>query len=385
MKSKIPYRRRTGICLNMIVKDETPVLDRLFRSLREVIDYYVIVDTGSTDGTPEFIERWMGEAGIPGDVHSRDWVNFGVNRSEALQLAVAARRGDWLLLIDADEEFACSDPQFHGKLVAGVTYQLEKHHDAMRYALPNLIDIRHNRWRWCGPVHEYLQHVSGPNLRQRLPEAWIVYHSGQGARSRGRTAAEKFLADAKLLEDELQRHPDDHRSRFYLAQSYRDAGEIASAYEHYKRRAQMAGGWAEETYWAQYEAGRMARQLKLPHATVREELLTAVNLRPQRAEALHELAFHCRAEKRWGEAYVFASAGAMLPLPDDTLFVMREFYEWRLLDELAVAAYWAGLYAAAREAALQLIDRHENQGVAVPAADLARVRENLRFAESKLR
>jgi len=385
MKPKIPYRRRTGICLNMIVKDETPVLGRLFGSLREFIDYYVIVDTGSTDGTPEFIEGWMNDAGIPGELHRSNWVNFGVNRSEALQLAVTADRGDWLLLIDADEEFACSDPQFFTKLVTGVTYQLEKHHDAMRYALPNLIDIRHNRWRWRGPVHEFLQHVSGPNLRQRLHEAWIIYHSGQGARSRDRTAAEKFLADARLLENELQRNPEDHRNRFYLAQSYRDAGETARAYEHYRRRAAMTGGWDEETYWAQYEAGRMARQLKLPHATVIEELLAAFNLRPQRAEALHELAFHCRAEKRWGEAYVFASAGAALPIPNDTLFVMREHYEWRLLDELAVAAYWAGLYSTAREAALLLLARRDEHGIAVPEADLARIRENLGFAESKLR
>jgi hypothetical protein len=383
--SRIAYRRRTGICLNMIVKNETPVLDRLFRSVRDFIDSYVIVDTGSTDGTMQFIERWMADAGIPGETHRRDWVNFGVNRNEALQLACAANRGDWLLLIDADEELACSDRGFPGRLVTGVTYQIEKHHDAMRYALPNLVDIRHNRWRWRGPVHEYLEHVSGPNLRQRLNEAWIIYHSGEGARSRGRTAAEKFLADARLLEDELQRNPDDHRSRFYLAQSYRDAGDAGRAYEHYKRRARMSGGWAEETYWAQYEAGRMARLLKLPHATVIEELLAACNLRPHRGEALHELAFHCREQQRWGEAFAFASAGARLPLPSDTLFVMREHYEWRLLDELAVAAYWAGLHGISREAALQLLDRHERQGVEVPAADLARIRENLRFAEDKLR
>jgi len=68
------YRRRTGICLNMIVKNETPVLDRLFRSLKEVIDYYVIVDTGSDDGTPEFIARWILEAGISGELHRREWV-----------------------------------------------------------------------------------------------------------------------------------------------------------------------------------------------------------------------------------------------------------------------------------------------------------------------
>lgn len=45
------------ICLNMIVKNETPVLGRLFASVKDIISYYVIVDTGSTDGTPDFIKN----------------------------------------------------------------------------------------------------------------------------------------------------------------------------------------------------------------------------------------------------------------------------------------------------------------------------------------
>ena len=48
-------RQRSGICLNMIVKDEAPVIGRALDSVREVIECYRIVDTGSTDGTPEAI------------------------------------------------------------------------------------------------------------------------------------------------------------------------------------------------------------------------------------------------------------------------------------------------------------------------------------------
>src|SRR5690606_28401751 len=40
-------RPRTNICLTMIVKNEVAVLPRLFRSVKDYIDYYVIVDTGS--------------------------------------------------------------------------------------------------------------------------------------------------------------------------------------------------------------------------------------------------------------------------------------------------------------------------------------------------
>ena len=46
---------KTTICLNMIVKNELKVLPRLFDSLIDYIDSYLIVDTGSTDGTQEYI------------------------------------------------------------------------------------------------------------------------------------------------------------------------------------------------------------------------------------------------------------------------------------------------------------------------------------------
>ncbi len=381
---RLAYKRRTGICLNMIVKNETPVLDRLFRSLKEVIDYYVIVDTGSDDGTPEFIERWMGEAGIPGEVHRREWVNFGVNREQALQLAVAAGKGDWLLLIDADEELACSDRTVFESLTAGVTYELEKHHGSLRYALPNLIDIRANQWCWRAPVHEYLAHCSGPGVRKPLKDVWIIYHAGQGVRSRGKTDEQKYLADASLLEAQLAQDPADARSRFYLAQSYRDAGRLREAREHYLQRAGMTNGWIEEQFFSQFQAGRLARQLELPDKIVIGVLLAALRLRPSRAEPLHELAVYCRHHKRWGEAFAFASMGALLPSPADRLFVQHDVYQWKLLDELCVSAFWAGFFEESRDAACMILHRVSAQGINVPPADLERIRENLRFANSKI-
>jgi glycosyltransferase involved in cell wall biosynthesis len=39
------------ICLNMIVKGESRVIQRALASVKHLIDYWVIVDTGSTDGS----------------------------------------------------------------------------------------------------------------------------------------------------------------------------------------------------------------------------------------------------------------------------------------------------------------------------------------------
>lgn len=52
-------KNKTTICLNMIVKNEIHVLKRCFDSLLEHIDYWVISDTGSTDGTQDFIKSYF--------------------------------------------------------------------------------------------------------------------------------------------------------------------------------------------------------------------------------------------------------------------------------------------------------------------------------------
>lgn len=177
------FKSRSGICLNMIVKDETAVLERLLRSVRDSIDYFVIVDTGSTDGTPQLIRRLAVEWGLPGELHVRPWVSFGYNRQEALELALTAECANWLLFIDADEELQCTDPAWFTHLEPGVSYQMHKHVGAMRYALTKLVDIRDSRWAWRGSVREYLSCVQGGAQRKTLKDAWTHCYAGQGARS----------------------------------------------------------------------------------------------------------------------------------------------------------------------------------------------------------
>jgi len=375
--------RKTNICLNMIVKNEVKVLPRLIRSVKDYIDYYVIVDTGSNDDTIAMIKREMSAYGIEGEVHERPWVNFGVNRQQALELAVAADKADWLLFIDADEELAVSDPKFYEKLEPGVTYDIEKHQGELRYAVHHLVNVRAGSYRWEGPAHNYLVEVDGDPRHETRKDVWIVYHQAQGAKSHGVTQEEKFLRDARLFEAELARNPNHARSQFYLAQSYRDANHLERALEEYKKRASMENGWDEERFIAQLEAGRLCLLLDKPEAVVLSELLSAYALRPTRAEPLYELARYYREKGGYAMATLFAKAGVGTARPDDRLFVLESLYSWRMLDELAVAAHWARDFKTTRRACEALLQLAE-EGVSIPDHEIERIRDNLSGALEEL-
>jgi tetratricopeptide (TPR) repeat protein len=83
-----------GISLCMIVKNEATHLPHCLESVRALVDEMVVVDTGSTDGTPERAQA-LGAA-----VHVHPWEgDFAAARNASL----AHAREDWILVLDADE------------------------------------------------------------------------------------------------------------------------------------------------------------------------------------------------------------------------------------------------------------------------------------------
>jgi len=107
------------ICLNMIVKDESAIIERCLASVLPIIDCYVISDTGSTDDTPAKIEEFFTRHGTPGEIHRTSFVNFEVSRNEALERCrESAADFDYILLADADMELVIEDPHLKGELTA---------------------------------------------------------------------------------------------------------------------------------------------------------------------------------------------------------------------------------------------------------------------------
>lgn len=326
---------RSTICLNLIVKDESHIIQELFESVAPYIDYWVIVDTGSTDGTQDIIRREMDRLGIPGELHERPWRDFGTNRTEAIQLAQG--HCDYIWVMDADDVLV-GTPDFHGLTADahlmliddGVVYWRRQ---VFRDGVP---------WRYEGVLHE-LAVCDEPITEARMGGDFRVLSRRIGGRN---LDPDKYRRDAEILLAEVERHPDNTRSVFYLAQSYYCYGDWVNARRWDERRAEM-GGWAEEVYYSSFRAAESMAHNGEPWPEVQDAYLQAWNMRPSRAEALYALARHHRIAGRYALGHLFAEKAASLPLPDDVLFVNAGVHDWRALDEQGVCASWIGRPAEA--------------------------------------
>jgi len=315
----------------MVVKNEEKVIERCLNTVKDIIDYYVIVDTGSSDSTIEKIKSSL--KNIPGEIHNSKWVNFGFNRSEALKLA--KDKTDYALLLDADmtvdlHNFNKEDLKYDG-------YYLRYNGDC-NYAQMLLINNRLS-WSYAGVTHEYL--FGSFDTTGELNSIKINHYKDGGSKS------DKFERDIILLEQGIIDEPNNSRYYFYLANSYRDNNNYEKAVEYYLRRAKM-GGWEEEVYYSIYQLGYCNEKLgKLKEA--KYYYLQAWEYRPSRGESLYNLSVLCRNNKEYQQAYMFAKKGLEISYPKDLLFIDRRVYDYLLLWEKSISAYWLGKYSEAIE------------------------------------
>ncbi len=104
--------RNVRIVYNGMFKNEAGIITRMLESVYKYIDYYVIQDNGSTDGTPDIIKKFFEEKNIPGVVYYEPWVNFGYNRNHTLQKCLSlnsTHNCEYILRVDADETLEVDD------------------------------------------------------------------------------------------------------------------------------------------------------------------------------------------------------------------------------------------------------------------------------------
>ena len=359
---------KIGLC--MIVKDESHIIAEVLQATLPLIDTYCILDTGSTDNTIQIIKDFYSKAEITGEVIQSDWKGFGPSRSEALKLCDG--KMDYIIMIDADDlmSFPMGCKEFLKKMFEehspnAVIINIKRGN--MDYSRTQMFKANDD-WRYVGVLHEYPTNDKKNNKLIKLPNE--IYMVGRTLGNRSQQEGNKYLKDAELLLAEHLREPENDRTVFYLAQSYRDGGNIPEAVKWYKKRIEM-GKWKEEQCVSAMNLARLLED--------KEWAWRAHEFNPKRNESLVRYASHCRSKNLFTqELLAMILYATTIPKPtEQVLFVETDIYEWRMWDEMAVIAYHVGRKDLAKQAGARLLSDN-----LFPPDQRARIENNMRAALS---
>lgn len=386
------------VCWNAIVKNEAKIIERCMQSLVGEIDYWVVVDTGSKDGTQDVIRRFMEKNDIPGELIERPWKDFATNRSEALKLA--ENKADYVLFCDADMSLKVIDPGWKQHLNAAAYMVNQTNRLDLTYANIRLVNARlegDERFRYWGASHEYCDSIEPEKLEKPFLSLIEMADHGDGG-----SKSDKYERDIRLLSRQLQQlkaltpaKPEEweeawrsgllrhlpvlqKRCTFYLAQSWYGNDELEMALATHLKRSKQ-GGWSEEVWYSLLQIAIIKEKLEYPEEDIVRSYLDAFELRPTRAESLYHLAKYYRRRERYELGYVYALAAVSINRPDDILFVSSDVYSWRSKDELAVCSFWLGKYQMAISISQGLLSNND-----LPKADRSRITENMELSKKRL-
>jgi len=284
--------RKAKFVLNSMFKNEAETVLRMLESCYKYIDYWVIQDNGSTDGTQDLVQNFMNEKGIPGVLYSTEWKNFGWNRDDAFKkLQECDHDCDWVLRMDADEIL---------EIAEDFDWSIFDNKEITAFNVPAFSPGSHffRTWIWNtylpwyheGDRHEVIKLKDAPNdgsdffpVNLPLNFRHVLVGGGQTW-----TNPMKFLNDALILEQSEvvgNNLLDNPYHFFYIAKSYSDnyeyenfplgrrhseefarrtifyAKEYLNVHHNYEQTGKPAF-FHEEGYYSMYLIGRAYKFLK---------------------------------------------------------------------------------------------------------------------------
>ncbi|MFW6015336.1 MAG: glycosyltransferase [bacterium] len=326
----------------MIVKNEEHIIERALESVKDIVDYYIISDTGSSDLTPKIIKEFMDQHNISGEIHFDKWLNYGHNRNyNLLHQPKSDIIIDYNLLLDADETVVIHNlNDFYRYMddgVDGLNFLYKNNN--LKYFKTKLISTSKD-WIYKGKTHEYITTFGHFKKTIETDLAEIIEYYDGGNRST------KFENDVKILERELEINPNDRaRHLFYLGRSYYDLKNYKKAIENFEK-CKNTTKWDEELYQCYLYRGLGFLQLDQP-GNAAKELIMSYIIRPTRIEGLYYLISHYIQNNQHYLAYPLVELikDIKLPSPDnDILFVHNDVYEWKFFAAAATVYYKLGMY-----------------------------------------
>ena len=157
-------------------------------------------------------------------------------------------------------------------------------------------------WRYRARVHEYLAPASGPYvaLYRSVKDIGVLFNATDGER---RFKSQWFIK--KILEEDLERDPNDTRSIYYLARTNSGINNHTAAFYYYDLLAKRSK-WDEEVYHGLTMKAIEAKMIDSISWKERQTMfIDAIQYKPGSMDAYHALAQDHFDSGRFHLAYLF--------------------------------------------------------------------------------
>lgn len=330
------------LCLNMIVKNESKIITRLFNNIISIIDCYCICDTGSTDCTIDIIKNYFEEKNIPGKIIQEPFVNFSYNRNLALKACEGM--SDYILLLDADMIIKLNN--FNKEILQNYDHfyifqgNNNFYYKNIRIIKNNFLTNNYN-YSYVGVTHEYISHNDFCKSSTIDKNIFFILDIGDGG-----CKINKFQRDIQLLTDAINIDPNNSRNYFYLANSYYDIGNYNDAINFYKKRIDLKG-WEQEVWYSYYRIGLSYMKLN-NFASALFYWLEGYEYFPERIENIYEIIKYYRINSKHKLAYHFykliqpqlENFNKNINNNNNFLFFHNDIYSYKLYFEYVIIAFY---------------------------------------------
>jgi tetratricopeptide (TPR) repeat protein len=329
----------------MIVRNESPVIERCLASVAPLIDCWCLVDTGSDDDTVSKVKAFFARLDLPGQMHHREWIDdFGASREQALELSKPL--ADYSLFIDADEVLVQANGEpltaKHGQTLRQNLVELGCELGLYKVKFddtefPRYFVCRNDvPFHWRDPLHEVLK-CERPC--RTVLFTWLVNKPrADGARSR---SGDKFKRDIAVLRRHIAVHGAQARWLFYLAQSLQCDGQLEAAAEVYKQRLELGEPSTAQDLYVTYQRLGDILYSQGHKAEALLQYALAYDLDPERAEAPLAACkvLRARGANRAALLWAHKAVAARHCSRDGKLFVQASSYGWESTLEAARCIY----------------------------------------------
>ena len=282
------YDNLINLCI--MVKNGGELFEKMIETNINVIDRWTILDTGSTDGTIETINRLL-VGKKKGKLYEEPFINFRDSRNRCLNLAGTTCKYNLML-----DDTYCIEGDLRSFLNEirgdqfGDSYSLTiKSHD-VEY-ISNRITKSEKKLRYIYTMHEVIQDTD--NINVRVPDNRAYVNDLNYDYMQNRSDKRKEY-DLKCLYEMLEEYPDEPRHLFYLGQTYKMLENFEKAAEYYYKRAFFkVDGFEQEKFDALFEFTRISiYQLNKPWKQFEKYYERCIEWQPTRPEGNYFLGIH---------------------------------------------------------------------------------------------